>query len=770
LPVAGALLVLWVVGGVWLPGVVRGRIRARLAPYGLEFDAASVRIGLSGVHLGDALITFQGRPVLKAEQLGADVSLFGGQVREVTVENCTLQLELDVLKQLRQRRSRAPAASDATASQANASEVPLPEVKWTHCALLLSDEQGTFGKLNDLEARLVAGKLEASVASASLGSAPGEVIEASGVRVDGDLVKRALQLSLISAEQATLRWRSEGAGAGDGLTRGLTLQRVKKWRSDLQGEASTAAAATGGGRFSESARIELKRVRVLDKDAAGQEAVLLDELHVTAQARGASRWGLTGKGAIRSDASGNGSIVWDLSLSPSELKLEGRVQLTDVALSLLAPVLPPLPFHQLDRTRVKADLQISGTGLSAASVKGDLEIRDLKFASPGLAESEVGPISFSARGQALWTPVSRELSAIQGELRIGKAKALVSGSLAWPVGGYRVDLLAELPRVACREALAVVPAGLLGELSATELTGDLAAKLTVHVDAEALDDTRVDFDIDDKCKFGSVPELLDLRRFERPFLHTVFEPDGTVFEMESGPGSAAWAPIELISPFMSQGAIAHEDGRFLSHHGFAEPEIAHALARNLKARAFRFGASTITMQLVKNLFLHRDKLLSRKVQEAFIVWYLEQHWDKRRILELYLNVIEYGPSIYGIRNASLHYFGTIPTYLTPAQAAFFCCILPNPRLYHEQYQKGALSESMKSRIAKFLTHMNTKQRIDDEALAFGLEELKSFKFYDPSQPPPLPQGVHGTAQPLPFVRQGGGGDNWGMGVDETGSF
>src|SRR5690606_13862437 len=126
--------------------------------------------------------------------------------------------------------------------------------------------------------------------------------------------------------------------------------------------------------------------------------------------------------------------------------------------------------------------------------------------------------------------------------------------------------------------------------------------------AADLDATKVDFDIDDACKFVGLPPLLDLGRFERPFLHTALEPDGTVSELETGPGTPAWTPIEMVSPFMVQAVVAHEDGRFFSHRGFAEPEIGVALARNLKARAFRFGASTITMQLVKNVFLHRDKL------------------------------------------------------------------------------------------------------------------------------------------------------------------
>ena len=110
--------------------------------------------------------------------------------------------------------------------------------------------------------------------------------------------------------------------------------------------------------------------------------------------------------------------------------------------------------------------------------------------------------------------------------------------------------------------------------------------------------------------------------------------------------------------------------------------------------------------------------------------------------------------------------------LTPAQAAFFASILPSPKTFHEQYEKGALSSSMKSRMAAFLQHMFSRQRIDEEALKFGLAELESFKFYDPNQPPPATPEVRGSAQPLPFVRPSMGFDPWGSATpfEENGSF
>jgi len=395
-------------------------------------------------------------------------------------------------------------------------------------------------------------------------------------------------------------------------------------------------------------------------------------------------------------------------------------------------------------------LAITGKGLESASVRGELSISELGFESERIAKAPVGPMSFTARGQATWTPARRELSNLRGEVAVGAARVLITGGLAWPQDAYSIDMKAEMPKTKCSSALAIVPDGVLDDLATVELKGDIKAKVEMHVDSADLDATKLDFDFDDKCKFVTLPEAMNLARFERPFVHRVLEPDDTVFEMETGPGTPAWTPMELISPFMVQAVVAHEDGRFFNHRGFAETEIGAALARNLKAKAFKFGASTITMQLVKNVFLHRDKLLSRKVQEALIVWWLEQQVDKKWILELYLNVIEYGTAVYGIRNAALHYFGVLPLQLTPAQAAFLATILPSPKAYDEQFAKGTITDSTKRKVTSFLQHMHERARIDDEALAYGLEELANFRFYDPALPPPVPAPVRGAALMPPF--------------------
>src|SRR6185369_12377724 len=114
-----------------------------------------------------------------------------------------------------------------------------------------------------------------------------------------------------------------------------------------------------------------------------------------------------------------------------------------------------------------------------------------------------------------------------------------------------------------------------------------------------------------------------------------------------GPGTEGWVSMGSLPKFMEVGVLTCEDGRFMRHHGFDKEAIINSIRENLAAGGFKRGASTISMQLAKNLYLSREKTLSRKLQEAVLTLYLEQELSKDQIIELYLNVIEFGPGIYG---------------------------------------------------------------------------------------------------------------------------
>ncbi|MCA9608382.1 MAG: transglycosylase domain-containing protein, partial [Myxococcales bacterium] len=262
------------------------------------------------------------------------------------------------------------------------------------------------------------------------------------------------------------------------------------------------------------------------------------------------------------------------------------------------------------------------------------------------------------------------------------------------------------------------------------------------------------------CTFLTAPAMADVSRFSTSFVHRVVEPDGTEFQMETGPDTLNWTPLPQISPFLVQAVLGHEDGAFFRHSGFSVPSIRLALVRNLREGRYVYGASTITMQLVKNVFLHREKTLARKVQEVLLTWWIESVMEKRDILELYLNVIEYGPEIYGIRAAAMHYFGRSPALLGPAESAYLATILPNPKAFHSQWEDNEVPASFRRRVARFLRTLGNRERYDAEAVAFGLTRLEDFHFHREGEPVSLPPEHRGHTGPLP-IETGLGTGGWG---------
>ena len=153
---------------------------------------------------------------------------------------------------------------------------------------------------------------------------------------------------------------------------------------------------------------------------------------------------------------------------------------------------------------------------------------------------------------------------------------------------------------------------------------------------------------------------------------------------EKNPGAMLrhqWVPYERISPHLKRAIIAAEDGKFLQHEGFDFDAIQKAYEKNLEQGKFVRGGSTISQQLAKNLFLSGKKTPWRKIEEAVITLMLENVMSKRRILEIYLNKIEWGNGVFGAEAASRHYYGVSASALTAKQAARLAAMVPNPRFY-----------------------------------------------------------------------------------------
>ncbi|MBT0893408.1 transglycosylase domain-containing protein [Geobacter hydrogenophilus] len=153
-----------------------------------------------------------------------------------------------------------------------------------------------------------------------------------------------------------------------------------------------------------------------------------------------------------------------------------------------------------------------------------------------------------------------------------------------------------------------------------------------------------------------------------------------------GPKNRYWTPSGSIPAEMKWAVILAEDSNFYKHEGIDVKAIKNAIKYDLEKKSFARGASTITQQVAKNLFLSREKTISRKVKEIVLAKRMEEELTKGRIIELYLNVVELGPMVYGIGHGARYYFGKPASALTPRECAFLAAMLPGPRVAYNPYK------------------------------------------------------------------------------------
>jgi membrane peptidoglycan carboxypeptidase len=213
-----------------------------------------------------------------------------------------------------------------------------------------------------------------------------------------------------------------------------------------------------------------------------------------------------------------------------------------------------------------------------------------------------------------------------------------------------------------------------------------------------------------------------LERLRAPFLQDVRPPHGQPRLLLVGPESTDFIALIDVPPVFVRALLLSEDAGFYGHHGLDFAEMSVALATNWVRGTPARGASTITQQLAKNLFLTREKSVSRKLSEAALALLLDSTLGKQRVLEIYLNVIEWGPDIYGLRSASRHYFGKEPQELTIKETAFLVALIPGPIKYQRSFRDGALSPAFESLVANVLTKLRSVDAIDEAQYETALAE------------------------------------------------
>lgn len=225
------------------------------------------------------------------------------------------------------------------------------------------------------------------------------------------------------------------------------------------------------------------------------------------------------------------------------------------------------------------------------------------------------------------------------------------------------------------------PQGTFESLQGIQVAGKLNYKLNFRLDAskpkDVVFDSRLDKDGFKVVKYGKT----DFSRLNKPFVYTPYEKGKPMPSRSIGPDNPDYTPLEQIAPDLRNAVMTAEDPSFYHNNGFVEESIRKSIATDYIEKKFKRGGSTISMQLVKNAFLSRQKTLSRKIEEILIVWMIENNriMTKNRMLEVYFNIIEWGRNIYGIGEASRYYFGKTPAELTLGESIYLASIVPKPK-------------------------------------------------------------------------------------------
>ncbi|MFH1437526.1 MAG: biosynthetic peptidoglycan transglycosylase, partial [Pseudomonadota bacterium] len=352
----------------------------------------------------------------------------------------------------------------------------------------------------------------------------------------------------------------------------------------------------------------------------------------------------------------------------------------------------------VDLTEARAD--INGRVLvdldeSRIDFSGRAGLKDFMVDYDRLSAESLEGLFFSFLGDLEWTFSPFGVSVGEAELSVcGLPVLLHKFAIEKKDGANTLKAGGSLPPTDCHKLFSAMPFGMRSNLSGFRFGGVLGASFDVDIDFDRPAAAVIDFDVKNQCDVLDEGQM-DLSRFSSKFVHEVNDKLGQ-HQLVMGPGSGNWADFEEISPYMVSAAVTTEDGAFFHHNGVSAFAIKRAVKKDLQMRGFYHGASTITMQLSKNLFLSREKTIARKLQEIIISWWLERSMNKDRIMELYLNVIEYGPEIYGVSEAANHYFGKEPIDLTVLESVWLAKMLPNPvsryRYYEEAMETGRLAE------------------------------------------------------------------------------
>lgn len=664
------------------------RVSARL---GQPMAAGRIEpAGIGGVRLTDLRIGEATRPLLTVREVDAWApprELLEGRrlPRRVTLRDFEIRIDgdgtpqglVDALLRLRPTEDSEEASPAATAGSGERPRVDLVGGRVI--------DTGGFVELSGLQGRIEPdGRLSVSFdvvkpspAPCTLAgdpdgvelrcSAPISVGLRTGVFVDvPNVVARRRPEALVEVRGAHLR--GEGLPAlAQPLVDGLGFDA----RIGLTPDASGARPLTAALTFAAGGRIEATGTVGRTQATLRTEVTALDLAPISTALTGetSARVGLVvDYAARRAELSGRVELanllvdhraIADDKIGPYSMGVEGRIVVEQLA-EALAPVPPAIP--------------------SAAPTAPD---------TVAAAPAATGP--------------RLRLSLSEGIVRLGEVAVRVDATVEGDTNLRRARVAVDAGRLDGARLVSAFPPGLLPHLQPVRATGEarLAFDFVLDMDAPEKTDLNIKADFSD-LEVTRLNPAVDFERLRKTF-ETHFEmPDGEILVNVTGPESPRWTPFDQVAPLLPIAIVTQEDGGFWNHKGISLLHLRGSLVTNVEKGRFARGGSTLTMQLARNVFLNRHKTLSRKLEEVVVAWLLEQSFTKQELIELYLNVVEFGPKLFGIGDASAYYFAKSPADLTPTEVAFIVRLLPNPRRFHEQFEKGEVKDFYAASMMRLL--------------------------------------------------------------------
>ncbi len=377
---------------------------------------------------------------------------------------------------------------------------------------------------------------------------------------------------------------------------------------------------------------------------------------------------------------------------------------------------------------VDGHLILTNIDSSSYQFKTEIKIAGLSLDNPRLSFEPVGPLNFDVDSDGVidfndqqlqvekfnilfhnpsGNPVTLQMSSLLNIRKtIGDNKNFASN----------LTLALTMPSTDCSSVIQTFSESVLGDVKKFKLEGKVDFGMSFQFNLHNPEDTNYRFDqFNFDCTIIEAPMNFSQKYLESAFVLERASDGERIKEIHVDPRDANFASFNSIAKVLVDTVVASEDTGFWAHHGIEAGALEQAVKRNLSEGRLAVGGSTITMQTARNLFLSRDKNLTRKLQEIFLSWYLEKILTKKRIMEIYLNIIEYGPNIFGIQNASQHYFDKPAAMLTLKQSVFLAQLLPAPVARYRNFCLAKPTDNFNFLMENLLSRMLKLGRISSES-------------------------------------------------------